>query len=99
MRHCKRHKLFMCTGHVAGSRVTPEALALPAALPHRDPSKLHQDQQELESEARKPSAAKPKGSGIFGSLSRAANLVLYVAGSPAAVERRAREMGHRTAGL
>ncbi len=70
---------------------------MPAALPHRDPSELHQDQQKLE--ARRPSAARPRGSGIFGSLSRAANLVLYVAGSPAAVERRAREMGHRTAAL
>lgn len=82
-----------------GSRVTAEALALPAALPHRNPSELHQDRQKLEAEARRPSAARPKGSGIFGSLSRAANLVLYVAGSPAAVERRAREMGHRTAAL
>jgi hypothetical protein len=75
-------------------RASVDALAMPAELL---PTVYDKQQHDRSAIKRGRTADMPRGGGIFGSLSKAANLVLYVAGSPAAVERRAREMGDSTA--
>lgn len=72
-----------------------ESLALPAQPVNGESHMQHQERGSSTGEGLSPGG--PAQRGVLGSLSRAADLVLYVAGSPAAVERRARRMGNRTA--
>ncbi|BDA41283.1 hypothetical protein COCOBI_02-0630 [Coccomyxa sp. Obi] len=77
-----------------GNRATVESLALPV---NGESHMQHQERGSIAGEGL--SADGPTRGGVLGSLSKAADLMLYVAGSPAAVERRAKRMGHRTPAL
>ncbi len=68
-----------------------ESLALPVTA---ESQMRHQERGSFAGGGMSPDAS--ARSGVLGSLSWAADLVLYVAGSPAAVERRAKRMGNRT---
>ncbi len=81
----------------AGKIATVDSMAVPAQAVHGESHMQHQERGLHAGEGLSPNW--PARSGILGSLSKAADLVLYVAGSPAAVERRARRIGHRTAAL
>ncbi|CAL8461993.1 g1524 [Coccomyxa elongata] len=80
-----------------GKRATVESLALPAQPVHGESHMQHQERGLHAGDRLSPD--EPARSGVLASLSKAADLVLYVAGSPAAMERRARRIGHRTAAL
>lgn len=70
------------SGDSFAGQVRAESLALPSAL----------SEPELKEERAEKPQQKRRG-GLFGSLFKAADLVLYVAGSPAAIERRAQALG------